>query len=279
MYKIFLVFFLTLSLQAELIDGIAMVVKGEAITLLDIKKEMKLSNVSAKEASDILIRKTLEKTEIQNRNIGVDSMEVYEEIKRTAARNNMDVSKFYEAVRNANGISSSDLKEKIKEKLLSNKLYSAISYSQMSEPTDEEIAEYYELHKEDFSHPSSFDVVIYSASNQARLQEKITNPMFYAPDIQAQEQNIVYDRVSPQLAALLERTPLNSFTPVVPNGQGAFMAFYIKAVQKGEESGYESQKNQIINHIMADKREQVLGDYFARLRLNADIQIIRMPQE
>lgn len=279
MYKIFLILIVAMALHAKIVDGIAVVVKGEAITLLDIKKEMQQSRLDAKAASEALIRQTLEKEEIQKRGIGVDSMEVYEEIKKTAARNNMDVSKFYEAVRNANGITSSELKEKIKEKLLSNKLYSAISYAQMSQPTDDEVKEYYELHKDDFSHPSSFQVAIYSATTQARLQEKINNPMLYAPDIHMQEQKIEYDRVAPQLAALLERTPLNTFTSVVPNGQGAFMTFYIKSIEKSQSDGVESQKNQIINQIMAKKREQVLGDYFARLRLNADIEIIRMPKD
>lgn len=279
MYKIFLILIVAMALHAKIVDGIAVVVEGEAITLLDIKKEMQQSGLDTKAASEALIRKTLEEEEIQKRGIGVDSMEVYEEIKKTAARNNMDVSKFYDAVRNANGITSSELKEKIKEKLLSNKLYSAISYSQMSQPTDDEIKEYYELHKDEFTHPSSFTVAIYSAADQTRLQAKINNPMLYAPDIHMQEQTIEYDRVAPQLAALLERTPVNTFTSIIPNGQGAFMTFYIKSVEKSQSDGFENQKNQIMNQIMAKKREQVLGDYFARLRLNADIKIIRMPKD
>jgi len=102
--------------------------------------------------------------------------------------------------------------------------------------------------------------------------------MFYSPDIQTNEQILPYNRISPELASLLERTPLNNFTAIVPDGKGGYMSFYIKEIESAQEGGIESVKDQIVNLIMGNKREQVLGDYFARLRLNADIQIIRMPK-
>jgi peptidyl-prolyl cis-trans isomerase SurA len=275
MYKLFLILFFVSALNAQISDGVAVVVKGEPITLLDIEKEMKLSKVDSKTASDILIRKALEKAELEDRKISVTREEVYEDIKQTAARNNMSVDDFYEAVRNANGLTSSELKEKIKEKLLSQKLHSSIAYANMSQPSEVDIEEYYKLHKDDFNNPSSFTTVIYKSSNQARLQEKIDNPMFYSPDISTEEQVLPYDRISPELASLLSKTPMSSFTPVVPDGKGGFMSFYIKSIESAKEGGLESARNQIINKIMSERREQVLGDYFARLRHKADIKMIR----
>ena len=278
MYKIFLTIILLTTLSAKIVDGVAVVVKGSAITLYDVKKEMKLSRVDAKSATDILIRKTLEKLEIKERKISVSSGEVYDDIKKTAARNNLSVGKFYEAVREANGLSSAELKEKIKEKLLSQKLYSAIAYSGVSEPNDEEIKAYYESHKNSFAHPSGFKVVIYQTNSKQRLQEKIDNPMFYSPDIQTNEQTLPYDRISPELASLLERTAISSFTAIVPDSKGGYMSFYIKEVETAKETGLNSVRSQIVNIIMAERRENVLGDYFARLRHNADIKMIRQPK-
>ncbi len=278
MYKIFLVLGLAALLNAEVYDGVAIVVKDRAITLYEIKKEMKNSKVNAEKASDILIRKRLEEVETQERKITVNSSEVYDDIKKTAARNNYNISEFYEAVRESSGLSSTELKEKVKHKLLSQKLYSAIAYSSVSQPSEEQIEEYYEMHKENYKHPSAFTVIIYQAKEKARLQEKVNNPMFYSPDIQTNEQVLPYDRISPELASLLERTALNSFTAVIPDGKNGFMSFYVKEIESASEGGIQSVKNQIINSIMAEKREQVLGDYFARLRHNADINIIRMPK-
>ncbi|MEA3371644.1 MAG: peptidyl-prolyl cis-trans isomerase [Campylobacterota bacterium] len=278
MYKIFLTLGLVALLNAEVYDGVAIVVKDKAITLYEIKKEMEASKIDAEKASDILIRKRLEEIETQERKIAVNSSEVYDDIKKTAARNNLNISEFYEAVRESSGMTSTDLKEKIKHKLLSQKLYSAIAYSSVSEPSDEEVQEYYEINKDNYKHPSSFTVIIYQAKEKARIEEKTNNPMFYSPDIQTNEQVLPYDRISPELASLLERTALNSFTPVIPDGKQGYMSFYIKEIASAKEGGVESMRNQITNSIMAEKREQVLGDYFARLRHNADINIIRMPE-
>lgn len=275
MYKIFLTIMLVATLNAEIVDGVAVVVKGNAITLYDIKKEMQISKIDAKSATDVLIRKALEKQEIEDRKISVSSGEVYDDIKKTAARNKLSVSEFYEAVSNSSGLTSEELKEKIKEKLLSQKLYSAIAYSGVTEPTDDEIRAYFETHKDSFTHPSGFKVVIYQSKNKQKLQEKIDNPMFYSPDISSNEQDLPYDRISPELATMLEKTSLNTFTAAVADGRGGYMSFYIKEIKSAKETGLESVRNKIINMITAEQREQVLSDYFARLRHNADIKMIR----
>jgi len=275
MYKSLLVLLLATLLNAEVYDGVAIVVKDKAITLLDIKNEMKMEKVNAKQAADILIRQKLEKVEIDNRKIKVTNSEVYDDIKKMAARNNMNISDFYDAVRNSNGMSSTELKEKVKQKLLSQKLYQAIAYSSLSEPSDLEIQEYYKLHKKSFKHPAAFTVIIYDAKDKEKLQTKVDNPMFYSPEITSNEQVLPYDKISPELASLLERTELNHFTNVIPNGKGGFMSFYIKAITSAKESGIESVRNQIVNAMMAQQREQVLGDYFAKLRNNTDINVIR----
>ena len=277
MLKILLISLMALTLSAEIYDGVAIVVKNKAITLLDITKEMEASKIDAKKAADVLIRQKLEELEIKERKITVSNSEVYDDIKKTAERNHMNISEFYEAVRNSNGLSSQEFKEKIKQKLLSQKLYAAIAYSSMQEPSEDEIKEYYELHKNNYEHPASFSVIIYEAKDKAKLQEKIDNPMFYSPDIATNEQVLPYNRISPELASLLEKTPLNHFTAAVPNGKGSYMSFYIKEIESAKESGLDAVKNQIINSIMGDQREQVLSDYFGRLRHNADINIIRMP--
>lgn len=278
MMKLFLPLLLAGSLYAQILNGIAVIVKGDAITLYEIQKEMQLAKVDATRATDALIRKKLEEQETSERKLSVTSTEVYEDIKKTAAANNMSVSQFYDAVRESNGLSSSELKEKIQEKLLSQKLYASIAYSALSEPSEIEIEEYYELHKEEFIHPSAFEVSIYSAKDGSRLQEKIDNPMFYAPDVQTDKQTLPYNRIPPELASLLASTKIDSFTPVVPDGKGGFFSMYIHGIEVAKEGDIQNAREEIINAIMSEKREQVLGDYFARLRHNADIKIVRMPE-
>jgi len=277
MYKILLVIFLGSLLNAQLVDGVAIIVKGEAITLRDLTEEMRITKVNLEDAKQILIRKKLEAAEIKERNIKVASSEVYEDIKNIAQRNNMSVSELYEAVRSSSGLTSTEFKAKTKERLLSQKLYSAIAYTSLSEPTEEEAEEYYELHKNDFSHPAGFTVIVYTSKDKNRLQEKMDNPMLYSPDSHAEETRLEYDKISPELAKFLSKQKADTFTPIVPNGSGAYMSFYVKEVESAKEAGFRSIRNQVVNLIMGDKREQVLSDYFARLKGNADIKFIREP--
>ena len=275
MYKFLISMICVLSLNAEMIGGIAIVVKNKAITLYDIKKEMRSSKVNMAMATNALIRQKLEESEVTERRIKVSNSEVYDDIKETAKRNKMSVNDFYEAALNANGLNSTDLKKKVKQKLLSKKLYMAIAYSKVSEPSEAEIKEYYKLNKAKFLHPSAFTTVIYQAKSKSMLQNKIDNPMFYSPEITRNEQVLPYDRISPELANLLQSTAVNSFTPIIPDGQSGYMSFYIKKIHSADDSNFDSLKNQISNTIMAQKREQALSNYFARLRDNADIKIIR----
>ncbi|QOY52248.1 peptidylprolyl isomerase [Candidatus Sulfurimonas baltica] len=275
MYKIFLILLFSAILNAELVNGVAVVVKGEAITLHDIREEMRISKLTINEATDTLIRKKLEELEIKERKISVDSSEVYDHIKQTAAKNNMSISEFYEAVRNSSGLSSTEFKETTKEKLLSQKLYSAIAYTSVSMPSEEESKEYFELHKNEFAHPSIFNVIIYNTKDESLLQKKINSPMFYSADIKEDQQKLDYEKISPELAGFLQQQKVNSFSPIVPDGKGGYMSFYIKEIDGAKEATYDSVKEQIINFIMGKKREQVLSDYFARLRDGADIKVIR----
>ena len=278
MHKILLPLLLVSFLNAAVYDGVAIVVKDKAITLFEIKEKMQTLHIDAKKAADILVREKLEAIEIANRKITVDNTEVYDEISKTAARNKLSVSEFYEAVRNANGLTSAELKEKIRQRLLTQKLYVGIAYTKLAEPTLEETKEYYELHKTEFSHPIAFDVVIYQAHNKSRLQEKIDNPMFYSPEIQSSEKRLVYKKISPELARLLEKTPRNHFTPALPDGKKSFISFYIKSITTADKSSFEEMKEETKNRMMQEQREAVLQNYFARLRQNVAIVTIRMPK-
>lgn len=275
MYKFLIILASGLTLSANMVAGVAIVVKDKAIMIDDIKQEMKLSKVNERRAINRLIRKKLEESEIKNRKISVSSSEVYADIKDTAKRNNMSVSELYEAALNTNGLSSTDLKEKVKERLLSKKLYGAIAYSKASRPTESEIQEYYDLNKKSFSHPVSFVTVMYQTTDRNALSTKIENPMFYAPQIKTQEQDLAYDKISPELAKLLEDTPVNTFSPIIPDGKGGHLSFYIQSIKGMQNLGFEKMKGQVENMMMGKKREQVLSDYFAKLKDKTDINILR----
>ena len=279
MYKALFFILLSLSLNAKTIDGVALLVQDEPITMLEITNAMAESHLDQAKTIDILVRKKLEDQEVKSRKITVTEDEVIDEIKKMAAQNNMTVAQFYDAVASSQNLTSEQVQKEIKERLQSQKLFQAIAYVKMDEPDAQEIKNYYELNKAKFNHPQSFKTIIYESKKQNLLQQKIDNPMFYSPEIGNKEQTFEYSKIAPQLAELLEKTPINKFSDIIPNGKDGFVSFYMQEIEQNKDVKLEDIKAQIENMIMADKREQVLKEYFDRARLNANIKTLRLPQE
>ncbi len=278
MKKILFTFLLLLSaLEARVVDGVAILVKDSPISLYEVKAMMNEAKVDEDKAVQILIRKKLEDLEIETRNLQVTRKEVYADIEQMAEQNKMSMLELYNAVQESNHLSEAQFKIKIKEKLLNQKLYSSIAYSSMAEPSSDEMNEYYEMHKNEFTHPERYEVVVYMTGDKARLQEKIDNPMFYSPEIKSDNASIEHAKVNPQLATVLQNTKQGAFTQIIPNPQGGFMSFYMKEKIGESAQSFDALKAQIKNIIMGAQRANVLDDYFARARLKADIQMLRLP--
>ena len=259
------------------VGGVAVLVKNSPITLYEITQEMKQSGADATKSADSLIRKKLEQLEAQEKKISVTSSEVKEEMERMAKQNNLTTEQFLDAMQTARGISESDLKAKIEESIRGQKLYSSIAFSKMAQPTPAEEAEYYQLHLDEFSHPDSYDVTTYVAKSAEILQSKIDDPMRDVPNIITKDENIPAKNINPQLAQILNKIEVGKFGPILPNGKDSFMSFYMKDKQNLVTENLDSVRPQIDNMIMGEKRNQVLNDYFTRLRLSADIKILRLP--
>ena len=260
------------------VGGVSVLVKNSPITLYEVEQEMKQSGTSAKQSADALIRKKLEQLEAQEKKIAVTPAEVQEELKRMAEQNNLSMEQFQNAMQTVRGIGEKELKEKVEENIRGQKLYSTIAFSKMAQPTPEEEAEYYQLHLDDFSRPESFEVTTYFSPSQETLAAQIADPMRHNEAIQMKEENIPYGKVHPQLAQILNKIPVGQFGPILPNGQNGFMSFYMRDKVNIVTDNLDSIRPEISNAIIAEKRNQVLNDYFTRLRLNADIKVLRLPE-
>ena len=257
--------------------GVAVLVKNTPITLYEVEQEMKQSGSNATQSADNLIRKKLEQLEASEKKITVSSAEIKEELGRMATQNNLSMEQFLNAMQTVRGLSEKDLKGKVEESIKGQKLYSAIAFSKMGQPSVEEENEYYQLHLDEFSRPESFDVTTYSSNSKEALAMQITDPMRHVENIQMKEKNIPFGKTNPQLAQILNKIPEGSFSSILPNGQNGFISFYMRNKQNIVTENIESVRPQIANAILSEKRNQVLNDYFTRLRLSADIKVLRLP--
>lgn len=280
MKKLFISLLFTPVLFADVIGGIAITIDDEPITLYEIKQERAISNLSIKQTVNQLIRTKLEQIEAKKRNIDISNEDVLEDIKKVAAQNNMSLSQLYEAMNSSRNMSESQVKSKTREKLLKQKLFNAIAISQMEEPSESEVQEYYSLHFKEYQMPKSIDLVVYSSQDQNALQQKISNPMMNVASVTTEDKTIETSQINPQFASLLAQTDIAHFTPVLPNGQqNGYVSFYVLKKNEINTPSLEQIHDQIQNKIMDEKREQVLSEHFQRMRVNADIKILRLPQE
>jgi predicted transcriptional regulator len=272
-----ILFLLFTALLSQTIDGVAIMVKNSPITLYEIRQEMELSKATPAQSVDTLIRKKLEQLEAVEKKISVSPTEIQEELERMAKLNHFTVDQLFEAMKTSSGLDKEQAKEKIKENLLGQKLYSSIAFSKMGQPGALEEEEYYQLHLNEFSRPESYEVTTYSSSSREALESKIENPMLNVANIDTKEESLPSKSINPQLVGMLNKIDIGSFGPIFPNGKDKFMSFYMNNKANIIIENIDSVRSQIDNMIMSEKRNQVLNDYFTRLRLSADIQIIRLP--
>ncbi|MFH0710685.1 MAG: peptidyl-prolyl cis-trans isomerase [Pseudomonadota bacterium] len=265
------------SLWSAPIGGVAIMVKNSPITLYEVQQEMKQSKTSAQQSADTLIRKKLEQLEASEKKITVTAAEVQEELERMAKQNNLSLEKFLDAMQTARGISQSELKEKVEENIKGQKLYNTIAFSKMAQPTASEEAEYYQLHLDEFSQPEQYIVTTYFAASAEALQTKIDDPMRNVESVASKDESIPSKAINPQLVQILNKIEVGKFGPILPNGKNSFMSFYMKDKPNIITENLDSVRPQISNAIMGEKRNQVLNDYFTRLRLSADIKVVRLP--
>lgn len=277
--RIFLILFSScFLLWGEMVGGIAILVKEEPITLYDIEQTAKAERLDVSQAVDRLIRQKLEQMEIDQRGLKVEPSEVYDRIAQMASQNNLSVSQLYDAVRSTQGLTRDAFTQKLTESMLAQKLYSDIAFSSIDEPQETEMQEYYRLHAERFSHPETFEVMVYTSGSQGAIEQKIANPMLQIPGVNVQPATLPYAQLEPRLAELLSQTENGRYTPILPDPKGGFVTFFVRSKSMPVMLPFESVKQQVKESMMGDEREQTLKDYFDRTRMNADIKIIRLPE-
>jgi len=279
MKKVFLSSLATLGiLGAGIINGVSVVVNNTPITLYEIEEISTQKGISQNEAMNLLVRKKLEESEAKQRKIEISDAELQDEISTLARRNKMSVMEFTDALRTSKGISSDQLKEQLTRQLLQKKLYSSITYSKMKMPDESEITDYYRINKNDFSIASSYDVVQYRAKDPKALQKVAQNPLMNPQGVARQNLTLETNRLSPDFVKMLHNTKEQSFSSIVPSKEDGYALYYMQTKNGMQVPSMEQVKNNIVNLIMEEKRERTLKNYFQKLRVSADIKILREPR-
>jgi len=257
--------FFIVSLYAQVIDKIAIIVNNIPITTYDIQKAtQKLKNKEL--AINILINRAILQSAIKERGIYVDDFDIDKAMKEIAQKNGMSLFNFKNYLLQKGELDN--LKEQLKLDLEKRKLLQTLDIK----ITQDDIKEYYNLHKDLFKVPSKIEVTEYSSNNKNSLEEVINNPLANVNNVSVK--NITFDanKTNLRLYRFLASKKEGSFTPIV-NING-YKSFYINKKYESIVLPFKMVENQIYQMLITKKSNEALDDFISKLRAKADIKFL-----
>lgn len=274
MNKLFLSLIISSNLSfAGMINGIALTVNDEPITLYDIERTMQVNKVGKNEAVGYLVDKILYDQLVQENNITADIFDVNDYIEKLANANGMDVYTFKSIIKQKYP-DYSVFENEAKNAVIRQKLVQKIVKGQLTVATQEDMELHYEKNKNDFLTAKSFEIVQYSSTNKASLIKTLNNPLAVASDVQKANLTLDTQNLPAQMQYLLNETKPNSFTPIFTANK-QFVSLFLVRKNGTTPIAFESVKGKIFNEIMSTREKKYLKDYFEKEKLTANIKIVR----
>lgn len=260
-------------LNAGLVNAIAFIVNEEPITLYDIDKKMSEGKLNKNQAVGILIDELLYEQELKNNNITVDMFDVNNYLERLAASNKMDLYQFKSIIKQKYK-DFSVYENEIKKQILRQKLVTKAIRGNLKLPEQDDLNIYYENHLKEFSTASKFHVVQYVTKNKRSLLAIRQNPMAVMEDVKRDTLVFEQEKLNSQFKYLLNDTQEKNFTPIFTSDKNFVMLFVTKKEGTVTQE-FKEVKDKIFEIIVSEKEKKFLQEYFEKIKLTADIKVIR----
>jgi hypothetical protein len=272
--KLFLIIVLnSILVFGGLIGGISATVNDEPITLYEVDEFMLKSALSKQEALKRLIDKKLYDIQLKKKGIAVDYFDIDNYLEKLAKRNGMDIVTFKSVVKQQYKDYDKFI-EDIKKRLKHEKFVSAIIRGNIKFAKNDDLKIYYETHKDSYKIAQEIEVVQYSSKNKALLLSLIKNPLMLNSGIEKNEIVLKQDNINQKLKYIINQTKESNFTPII-TANNLYIVFYIKSKKNIKQIPFKDVKNQILNIVMKQREDKYLKEYFDKLKLTAEIKIIR----
>lgn len=271
---VFLLVFIGVCLNAKYLGGLAAVVENEPITDYEVSQVMAKLNVNPTQALNILIRSKLEDAQIKVQNIEVSDYDVDKQIEAVASANSMSKNEFERTLINR-GANLSEFKEDIRKNIQKEKLYSRIINTPNQNINRDNAIRFYNANKAMFQTFESAAVSKYSSHDKNALEAIINNPMSVQEGVSVENETLYFSQIDKELAYVLLNTPNGSFTPIFKSGASEFGMFYVTSKSGSYVPEFELVEQQVVKAMINQEREAVIADYFNKLRVKANVEIIK----
>ncbi len=257
---------------AGMVNGIALVVNNEPITLYDIDSEMQSKSVDKNQAVKNLINEIIYDQEVKKNKVSVDIFDVDNYIAKLAARNKMQPLEFKSLVRQQQDYDA--FIDTIKQQIKHQKLIQKVAGENLKIATDEDMKIYYDNNKEEFSVADTIDVTAYITKEKRLLNQVAANPMMNDPRVMSQDIIFNYNELNPQVRYVLQNTKENQFSPIFAQKENYNM-FYVKNKTGVKVLPFDEVKEKIFQTIMEQRETNFLNEYFETQKITANIKVYR----
>ncbi|RBQ28776.1 peptidylprolyl isomerase [Aliarcobacter vitoriensis] len=265
--------FSTGLIYASTINGIALTVNEEPITLYDIERTMVVNKIPKNEAVAYLIDKILYDQLVKENGITADIFEVNDYIEKLANSNGMDVFAFKGIVKQEYP-DYEIFENESKNAVIRQKLISKIVQGQLAIANDEDMKLYYEKNINKYLTAKSFDVIQYASTNRTALEETMRSPMKVSNEISKTPLKLESQNLQAQLQYILNGTKQNSFTPIFTFNK-QYVTLFLKSSEGKVALPFESVKPRVFNDLMSQREQAFLKEHFEKQKLTADIKVLR----
>jgi len=271
MKKLVLLGFITLHTlaYAKMVDGIALIVEGEAVTTTEIRAVQRQLRTSKEKAIDLLIQDRLQKAAMKNIFISEDDID--KKITQIAAQNNISIPKMQKILKQR-GTSWAKYRSSIRESMKKEKFYKEKVIATISAPSEDELKLFYRNHKKAFTIPSHISMIEYSATSEASMKKFLQTKK--KKGIKSRSVKKSTKDLNPTLLGTILQTKNGSFTRPF-NAGDKYISYKVLAKKGKRNMPFESAKGAVAAKWRQQQQGKALKDYFEKMKTNADIQVLR----
>lgn len=271
MKKLVLLGFITLLTlaQAKMVDAIAIIVEGEPITTAEIRAVEQQMQISKTEATNLLIQDRLQKSAM--RDVNIAEADIDSKIANIAAQNNLTIPKMQKILKEQ-GTPWNKYRSSVKDAMKKEKFYQEKVVSSIPAPSEDELKLFYRNHQEDFTIPSSVNLVEYSAPTEEIMKKflQTKNPK----GVKSRSVTKSTKDLNSGLLGSILQTQDGSFTRPL-NAGDRYISYKVVSKEGQVNMSFEAAQGAVTAKWKQQQQGKALKDYFEKIKTNADIQILR----
>lgn len=266
----------TPKIRGKIVGGIAIKVNGDPITIYEIQSLSAKHHISKDQAQAILIAQRLKSQEIKRLNISIDDTRLEQEMESIAQHNNLTYQQFMQAL-HQQGMTIDAYKDKLRDEIQTRELMRNILLSSDTS-SEASMRSYYDKHKSEFISATQVQTTRYSAKDPKLLERAIADPSLSLSGVEKTPEKLTLSMLNPQIAQMFSSLQVGEFSPILDAGNGSYVAFVVQEKIGENTMSFEEAKSIIAQKFAQEHQEQILDEYFEKIRQKSHIEHIRQAQ-